>query len=84
MVFWVILCLSIAVAALLSATCYAVWLAHKTSDVWSEVNVLVDVVGRLGDLASNIKVPPAPGGQDRAGDVIVVDGIRYSAGVDVV
>jgi len=65
MVFWVILCLSIAVAALLSATCYAVWLAHKTSDVWSEVNVLVDAVGRLGDLVSTIKVPPA-GGQDRA------------------
>ena len=72
--FWVILFCAIALAGLVMVVCYAVWLAHKTSDVFSEVTVLGDRAGQLVDLLAQIEVPSgAPGPQSTsaaAGDEI--------------
>ena len=59
---WVWVFLAIAVAGLVMVVCYAVWLAHKTADVLSEVAVLGDRVAQLGDLLSQIQAvePTAP------------------------
>ena len=37
---WVIVFVGIALAGLIMCICYAVWLAHKAADVWSEVDML--------------------------------------------
>ena len=37
--------------------CYAVWLAHKASDVWSEVSMLTDRADELAQLVGQIRVP---------------------------
>jgi hypothetical protein len=41
-VLWVIVFAAIAVAGLVMVVCYALWLAHKSADLWSEVVVLTD------------------------------------------
>jgi hypothetical protein len=56
-VLWVVLFLVLAVAALVVLVCYAVWLAHKTADVLSEVGVLADQAGQLADLLGEIGAP---------------------------
>jgi hypothetical protein len=64
-VLWVIVFVAIAVAGLIMAVCYGVWLAHKTADVLSEVTVLADRGGQLAELLGQIGVPTAelrPGG----------------------
>lgn len=60
--FWVILFGAIALAGLVMVACYAVWLAHKTSDVLAEVTVLGDRAGQLVDLLAQIEVPSAASG----------------------
>lgn len=55
--FWVILFCAIALAGLIMVACYAVWLAHKTSDVLSEVTVLGERAGQMVDLLAQIEVP---------------------------
>ena len=73
---WVVVFVGIAVAGLVMVGCYAVWLAHKTSDVLSELGVLADQAGRLAELAGEITMSPAPGARARVGHAATVDRIR--------
>lgn len=57
---WVIVFVAIALAGLIMVACYAVWLAHKTADVWSEVTVLTERGAQLAELVAQIG-PPVPG-----------------------
>ena len=61
---WVIIFAAIAVAGLVMVVCYAVWLAHKGADLWSEVVVLTDRAGQLAELMGQIQPPAAPGTRD--------------------
>ena len=54
---WVIVFVGIALAGLVMLISYAVWLAHKASDVWSEVSVLADRADELAQLVAQIRVP---------------------------
>jgi hypothetical protein len=56
---WVLIFGGIALAGLVLLICYGVWLAHKASDVMSEVAVLGDQAGRLIDLLAQIQPPEA-------------------------
>jgi hypothetical protein len=56
-VLWVLVFVGIAVAGLVMLVCYAVWLAHKTADLLSEVSVLADQAGQLGELLGQIQAP---------------------------
>jgi len=68
-VLWVIVFLVLALAGLAMLVGYAVWLAHRTADVLSEVGVLTERAAQLGDLLAQIQVPEptesdsAPGGR---------------------
>jgi hypothetical protein len=64
-VIWVLIFVAIALGGVVMVACYAVWLAHKTSDVLSELAVLADRAGQMAELAGEIGVPETP---------------RYSAG----
>jgi hypothetical protein len=64
-VIWVLIFVAIALGGVVMVACYAVWLAHKTSDVLSELTVLADRAGQLADLVAEVGVPTP----------------RYSAGV---
>ena len=69
---WVMIFAGIAVAGLIMLISYGIWLAHKASDVMSEVVVLGDRAGQLMELLSQVQVPErrfdAP---DRADDTVV-------------
>jgi hypothetical protein len=54
---WVFVFGGIAVAGLVMLICYAVWLAHKTADVMSELSVLAERTGRIADLLTQIQLP---------------------------
>jgi hypothetical protein len=54
---WVIVFVGIALAGLVMLISYAVWLAHKASDVWSEVSVLADRADEMAQLLAEIRVP---------------------------
>jgi hypothetical protein len=54
---WVIVFVGIALAGLVMLISYAVWLAHKASDVWSEVDMLAVRANELADLVAQIQVP---------------------------
>jgi hypothetical protein len=54
---WVIVFVGIALAGLVMVICYAVWLAHKASDVWSELSILADRADELAQLIGQIRVP---------------------------
>ena len=54
---WVMIFGGIAVAGLIMVISYVIWLAHKASDVMSEVGVLGDRAGQLMELLSQIEVP---------------------------
>ncbi len=54
---WVVIFAGIAVAGLIMVVSYVIWLAHKASDVMSEVGVLGDRAGQLMELLSQIQVP---------------------------
>jgi len=69
-VLWVVVFLLIALAGLVMLVCYAVWLAHKTADVLSELAVLGERGAQLAELVAEIGVPPeAP--VDAAGKTLV-------------
>lgn len=57
--FWVILFVAIAAAGLLMLVGYAIWLAHKASDVFAELKVLGERSGRIAETLSRIEVPAA-------------------------
>ena len=65
---WVIVFGSIALAVLVMLLCYAVWLAHKSGDVWSEVSVLADRADELAQLVGQIRVPERTLQADRPND----------------
>ena len=54
---WVFVFGGIALVGLGMLVGYAVWLAHKTSDVASELSMLGDRAGELMALAAQIRVP---------------------------
>lgn len=58
---WVLVFGGIALAGVVMLVCYGVWLAHKAADVVSEVAVLADRLGQLGELVAQIQ-SPAPAG----------------------
>ncbi|HET9649010.1 MAG TPA: hypothetical protein VFP34_12390 [Microlunatus sp.] len=59
---WVFVFGGIALAGLIMLVCYAVWLAHKTADVYSELTVLAERTGKMMDLLAQIQVPSQLGG----------------------
>jgi hypothetical protein len=54
---WVIVFGGIALAGLVMLISYAVWLAHKAADVWSEVDMLALRADELSRLLAQIEVP---------------------------
>lgn len=68
---WVFVFGGIGVAGLVMVICYAVWLAHKTADVMSELAVLADRTGRIADLLSQIQLPD-PSMPPRSDDARIV------------
>lgn len=68
---WVFVFGGIAVAGLVMVVCYAVWLAHKTADVISELTVLAERTGRIADLLSQIQLPdPSMPGRPRDARIV--------------
>ena len=57
---WVLIFVAIALGGLVMVSCYAVWLAHKTSDVLSELAVLADRAGQFAELVAEVGVPETP------------------------
>ncbi|SDS28125.1 hypothetical protein SAMN04488543_1430 [Friedmanniella luteola] len=66
---WVVLFLVLALGALAVLVGYAVWLAHKTADVLSEVGQLADRAAQLADLVGQVGVPAAAPGESPTGPV---------------
>jgi hypothetical protein len=60
-VVWVFVFGGIALLGLGMLIGYAIWLAHKTSDLFSELSMLGDRAGELMDLAAQIGVPQPAG-----------------------
>jgi hypothetical protein len=54
---WVIVFVGIGLAGLIMLISYAVWLAHKASDLFSELDMLAVRAGELSDLLAQITVP---------------------------
>jgi hypothetical protein len=54
---WVIVFGAIGLAGTIMLVCYAVWLAHKASDLFSELDMLAVRADELAELVSQIKVP---------------------------
>ena len=54
---WVLVFAGIGLAGLIMLISYAVWLAHKASDLFSEIDVLAVRAGELSELISQIRVP---------------------------
>ncbi len=51
---WVVVFLVIALAGLAMLVGYAIWLAHKTADLLSELGVLADQAAQLGRLLQGV------------------------------
>jgi hypothetical protein len=62
-VLWVVVFLVIALAGLGMLISYAVWLAHKAADVFSEVQVLAGLGAQLAELAGEVSPPREPSAQ---------------------
>ena len=56
-VVWIIVFGSIGLAGAIMLISYAVWLAHKASDLFSELDMLAGRADELAQLLSQIKVP---------------------------
>ena len=54
---WVIVFGSIGLAGAIMLICYAVWLAHKVSDLFSELEMLAVRADELAGLVAQINVP---------------------------
>lgn len=54
---WVFVFGGIALAGLVMLVAYAVWLAHKASDVFAELRVLGARSGQIAEVVSQIKMP---------------------------
>jgi hypothetical protein len=82
-VLWVIVFVAIAVAGLVMVVCYALWLAHKSADLWSEVVVLTDRAGQLAELMGQIQPPPVGAAGPGMRDLATVASPSDSAHIDV-
>lgn len=56
---WVLVFGGVALAGLVTLVAYAVWLAHKASDLFSEMRVVGSRLGEITALLGNIEVPGA-------------------------
>jgi hypothetical protein len=56
-VVWVIVFGSIGLAGVIMLICYAVWLAHKASDLLSELEMLAVRADELAGLVGQINIP---------------------------
>jgi hypothetical protein len=56
-VIWVFIFGGIALAGLVMLVAYAIWLAHKASDVFSELRVVARRGGQLAEIAAQIEIP---------------------------
>ena len=56
---WVLVFGGIALAGLVTMIFYAVWLAHKMGDLFSEVAMLAERAEEAAQLVSQVKLPPA-------------------------
>ncbi|MBO0810829.1 MAG: hypothetical protein J2P23_02155 [Microlunatus sp.] len=65
---WVFVFGGIAVAGLIMLVGYAIWLAHKASDVFAELRVLGRRTEQLAELAARIQVPELGTGTGRLPD----------------
>jgi hypothetical protein len=73
-VIWVFVFGGIALAGLVMLIAYAVWLAHKASDVMSEIRVLAERGDQLAGLVAQIQVPElSPAGPQTHRDLIEVE-----------
>lgn len=54
---WVLIFAGIALAGLITVVSYGVWLAHKASDVFSELEMLAKRAEELADLVSQVQLP---------------------------
>lgn len=58
---WVIVFATIALAGLIMVISYAVWLAHKAADLFSEIEMLGDRANELAALLERVELPSASG-----------------------
>lgn len=65
---WVLIFGGIAVAGLVMTISYAVWLYHKASDLWSEIEMLGTRADELGALLEQLAPMPEIGNADSAGE----------------
>ena len=54
---WVLIFGGIALLGVVTLVSYAVWLAHKTSDLYSEVRMLGQRVEEAGELLGAVQLP---------------------------
>jgi hypothetical protein len=54
---WVWIFLGIGLAGLITMASYAVWLAHKASDLFSELQMLGKRAEELADLVARVRIP---------------------------
>jgi hypothetical protein len=54
---WVLIFGGIALAGLVTVAAYAVWLAHKASDLFSELQMLGKRAEELATLVSQVQLP---------------------------
>ena len=74
---WVIVFGGIALAGLVMLISYAVWLAHKASDVWSEVDMLAVRANELAELVDRSRFQTVASG--RTGPAIAPQILRSLA-----
>jgi cytochrome b subunit of formate dehydrogenase len=71
-VLWVVVFLVLALAGLVMLVGYAVWLAHKTADVLSELRVLGRYSGQLAEMLAEIRVPGSPSSRQEPPNPLIV------------
>lgn len=77
---WVVVFVGIGLAGLIMLICYAVWLTHKASDLWSEIDVLSDRADQLAEMVGQIRFQEATIPPDwRNGRIISAEIDRESA-----
>lgn len=54
---WPWIFIGIAVGGLVMLVCFAVWLAHKASDLFAELRVVAERAGQGAELLSHIRIP---------------------------
>lgn len=70
---WVLIFGGVALLGLVTVVSYAVWLAHKASDVFSEIRVLAGRMEEIAELLGQIEVP-APSDYNAHSDPEIVSG----------